>query len=285
MHKKIIQRFKENLTNLGYSKSTQNMLPSCVSEFLNHTNKDLDKINKVDVLNYYNYLQNRPNKRGSGGLSESYINHHIYALKLFFSYQLEVRELVANPMSTLVFPTPKSMPRPILCQKEIKELFRACETSKERAILSFCYGLGLRCSELVNLTLKDVHFKTKLLYVREGKNKKRRVVPMNQIVAKNLKNYLKKERKPSKQVAFILNAYGNPMRGDSLNKALKKILGRTTIQKEITLHCLRHSIATHLLENGLSVEFVRDFLGHKHLESTQIYTRLKNRKLWTLNSI
>ena len=75
------------------------------------------------------------------------------------------------------------------------------------------------------------------------------------------------------------------IRGSSYNSILKKLLERAGIQKEITLHCLRHSIATHLLESGLSVEYVRDFLGHKHLESTQIYTRVKNKQLWNLNSI
>lgn len=285
MHKKTVQRFKENLINLGYSKTTQNMLPNCVFDFLNYTNKELENIDKIDILSYHKHIQNRPNRRASGGLSESYINHHIYALKLFFSYQLEIRKLSTNPMSTLEFARPKSVPRPVLTQKEIKELFAACETYKERCILSLCYGLGLRRSEVVHLTLEDVRFKTKLLYVRQGKNNKRRVIPMNKTVIKNLKNYLEKERKPSKQTAFILNIYGRPMRGNPLNKALKKILERTTIKKEITLHCLRHSIATHLLENGLSVEFVRDFLGHKHLESTQIYTRVKNKKLWILNSI
>jgi len=280
----LIHSFKQNLIQLGYSSTTQNMLPACVKEFLNYTSKELQSIDKTDVLSYYAYIQNRPNKRRPGALSESMINHHIYALKLFFSFQMELGAINADPMSTLTFPTPNSKPREMLTQREIRELFEACESHKERAVLSLCYGLGLRRMEAGNMNVEDVNFKSALIFVRSGKNKKRRVVPMSESVSKHLKNYIKKERKTKDEKALMLNARGKRTSGNSLNNTLKRILQRTWIEKEVSLHCLRHSIATHLLENGLSVEYVRDFLGHKHLESTQIYTRVKNKQLWTLNS-
>jgi len=97
---------------------------------------------------------------------------------------------------------------------------------------------------------------------------------MSHRVRKDLLNYLEKGRGSSLELALILNRNGLRMSGESFNRTLKKLIERTDIQKVITLHSLRHSIATHLLESNLSIEKVRDFLGHKHLESTQIYTRI-----------
>ena len=280
----MIEQFKQHLEQLGYRAGTINMLPICLKEFLQQTNKELKNIDTTDVLSYYEYIKNRPKKRGTGTLSESMINHHIYSLKVFFIYQMEIGTITVNPMSTLNFPSPKSKPREILTQKEIKELFEACRTHRERAVLSLCYGLGLRRSEAVKITIEDINFSSALAYIREGKGKKRRAIPMNKSVILNLENYLNKERISKGTKGFMTTKSGDKATGENINSTLKQTMERTEIEKKITLHCLRHSIATHLLENGLSIENVRDFLGHKHLESTQIYTRIKNKQLWQLNS-
>lgn len=283
---KIITDFRAYLMQIGYTKGTQTMLPICLNEFLYSLNKTVETIDKADVLNYYEYIKNRPNKRRPGALSESMINHHVFTLKVFFSFQMEIGKITVNPMNTLSFPRPKSKAREILTQNEIKQLFDLCETYKEKAILSIFYGLGLRRTEGENLLLEDVNFKTSLLVVREGKGKKRRVIPMNKAVSESLKKYVLKERKAKSQTkTFFCSRIGLKLSGNQLNRILKQLLEKSNIQKEISLHCLRHSIATHLLENGLSVEYVRDFLGHQHLESTQIYTRVKNKQLWNLKNI
>lgn len=123
-----------------------------------------------------------------------------------------------------------------------------------------------------------------MLYVREGKGKKRRVVPINEKVLQDFKNYLYKERFAQQgEIAFITNQNGIRTSGNYYNKTIKTLIEKADIRKEISLHSLRHSIATHLLENGLSIEYVRDFLGHKHLETTQIYTRINKRQIYTLS--
>jgi integrase/recombinase XerD len=284
MMNKIIDDFETYLIRIGYTESTQKMLPRILTEFLTYTAKELVNIDKSDVLKYYEYIKTRPKKRGIGTLSESMINHHIYTLKVFFSYQMELGTIRADPMSTLTFSAPKTKPREILTQQEVNEVFENCITYRERAVLNLCYGLGLRRTEAVNLNIEDINFKTSQAFVREGKGKKRRVVPISPKVLQGLKIYLESERTSTKTKAFITTKMGERTTGGNLNSTLKTILERTEIEKKITLHCLRHSIATHLLENGLSVERVRDFLGHKHLESTQIYTRVKNKQLWNLNS-
>lgn len=276
-----VQQFRSHLERLGYSQSSVRMLPSCVKEFLETTSKPIHEIGPQDITTYYHYLQERPNRRRSGGLSESFIHHHIYSLKLFFGWQQEKGTINENPISSLEFKSPSSRPREVLTFDEIQGLFSACETLKEKAMLCVFYGCGLRRTEGEKLDLKDIHFRNNLLYVREGKGSRRRAVPLSEKVKQHLEHYALKERyiKPG-EAAFITNTKGRRTSGNSYNKILKALLARTGIEKEITLHSLRHSIATHLLESGLSVEYVRDFLGHKHLESTQIYTRIKDKQLW-----
>jgi len=280
--KELVEDFNTYLTHIGYSQNTKKMLPRLLNDFLHYTNKSLADIDKQDIITYYEHLKTKPKKGGAAYLSESYINHHIYTLNVFFNYQLELGNITNNPMSTLEFPRPNSKPREIVTQQEVKTLFNACITYRERAVLNLCYGLGLRRSEVFSLNTEDINFQTAQAIVREGKGKKRRVIPISESVLNGLKTYLESERTSTKTNAFITTKRGERAAGDNLGGTLKKILDRTDIEKNITPHCLRHSIATHLLENGLSVENVRDFLGHKHLETTQIYTRVKNKQLWNL---
>jgi len=167
---------------------------------------------------------------------------------------------------------------------QIKQLYRLAGV-KERVVLSLFYGCGLRRSEGEQLNLKDVSFKSGLLYVRKGKGGKRRAVPMSEKVVEDLQVYVDIERKWTiKNDALVLNKRGSRMSGKSHSRMLKSLIKRTELKGQITLHSLRHSIASHLLERGLSVEYVRDFLGHKHLESTQIYTHIKRDQIWNWNS-
>ena len=148
--------------------------------------------------------------------------------------------------------------------------------------MSLFYGCGLRRSEGEKLDIRDVHFSQNLLYVKSGKGGKRRAVPLSEKVKNDFQCYAVKERFAKHQeTAFITSQLGKRTSGDSFNRQFKKLVARAKIGKEVSLHSLRHSIATHLLESGLSVEYVRDFLGHQNLETTQVYTRIKSRQLWS----
>lgn len=285
---KAIQDFRNYLLQLGYSKSSVYMLPECVKEFLEYHGTTLpEAATRQHIESFYNWLQIRPNKRFAGGLSESYIYHHIYALKLFFGYLEETGQIRHNPISVMKFKRPKHNTREPLTQEETNRLFATARTLKETALLHLFYSCGLRRSEAVALNTKDIHFKSCLLYVREGKGHKRRAIPMTAKVSEALENYWLQERcdsrkKAKDEQAFILNRIGRRMSGAGYNRILKEIVEKSAITSPCTLHHLRHSIATHLLENGLSLENVRDFLGHSYLEATQIYTKVGKYKLMNL---
>lgn len=279
-----IKDFRNYLVQLGYSKSSCYMLPECVKDFLvYHNATDTNELNTGHINQFYEHLQTRPHKKKAGGLSEQYINHHVYALKVFFNWLEDTGQIAYNPISVMKFKRPMPNPREPLSQEEIKALFESTESLKEKAVLHLFYSCGLRRSEGEALNIQDIHFKKQMLYVREGKGAKRRAVPMTEKVSRELESYYLNERTTLTKVknteAFILNRVGLRMRGDGYNKVLKSILQRTELNKEITLHHLRHSIATHLLESGLEIEKVRDFLGHGFLETTQIYAKVHPNQL------
>lgn len=288
MTSKTIQDFRNYLQQLGYSKSSVYMLPECIKDFFEYHNTEAaQSIRQQHIISFIEYLQIRPHKKKEGGLSESYIYHHVYALKVFFSYLEETGQIKYNPISVMKFKRPKHNTRQPLTKEEINQLFDAAQSLKETAILHLFYSCGLRRSEAVELNTKDIHFKSCLLYVREGKGHKRRAIPMTMKVSESLENYWLQERSDSQRKAkdpeaFILNRVGHRMRGDGYNKMLKNIVEKSGIARLCTLHHLRHSIATHLLENGLNIENVRDFLGHSYLESTQIYAKVNKLQLKNL---
>jgi integrase/recombinase XerD len=180
----------------------------------------------------------------------------------------------------------KETNKTILTQSEIKALYKACSNDvlgiRDRAILSVYYGCGLRRSEGASLDLRDVQLKEKLLFVRAGKGYRERYVPMTEAVKDDLENYIYQSRerlqsfKPQKNEALFLSMQVKRMCGNALIERVHKLAEAAKIQKETGLHTLRHSIATHLLQSGMTLEEVSQFLGHSSLESTQIYTHLAN---------
>jgi integrase/recombinase XerD len=282
----IINQFKSYLQNVGYSDTIIKMLPVLVKEFIQHQNiTDISFIEQEKVKLFLDYLQTRPLKKRSGALSESMISQYVYALKTFFSWCEVTEQIDYNPISGMKFKRPKQNIREPLSLEEITQLFTAAENLKQQTILHLFYSCGLRRSEGEALNINDIHFKQQLLYVREGKGTKRRVIPITAKVTAALGEYYLQERcssisqKVKDTEAFILNQIGNRMRGDGFIKLLKQITEKAALQKEITLHHLRHSIATHLLQSGMSMEYVRDFLGHSFLETTQIYAKPKAEQL------
>lgn len=282
----LYKEFGNHLRILGYSASTVCHLPVYAKEFLYSQelkSRGLASITPVDIQKHYEYLQTRPNKVRPGGLSSSMIATHLFALRLFFKWLEETGMLKVNPISGLNFPSPEYNRRTALTQQEITQLYEATETLRDKAMLGLFYGCGLRRNEGERINTDDINQKEKILIVREGKGSKRRVVPLAEQVKEDFENYYYNERSLyilKEENAFMINNKGRRMTRYSYHFRLKYLAKKAGIVQNICLHQLRHSIATHLLEQGMSIEKVRDFLGHKQIDTTQRYTHLDELKLF-----
>lgn len=272
-----INDFRRELLNLGYSNTAVNNYPKYAQNLLDYIKEIPQKITDNHIKNYYEYLQTKPNQKRKGTISQSHVYSQLLAIKLYFEYLERTKIIKRNPYNLRIKQATKSE-RIVFTQEEIQLLYKNTQNLEEKTILHLCYGCGLRRSEAQDLNIKDVNFEQKLLFVRKGKGKKRRVIPLTQSVVQDLKgyyNYTEIVRKENEE-SFLVNINGNKMKGSNMYELFKRILKRTqSIKPEnYCLHSLRHSIATHLLENEMTVEMVRDFLGHTQLGTTQIYTRI-----------
>jgi integrase/recombinase XerD len=272
-----INDFRRELLNLGYSKNVVTNYPKYAQYLLDNTKETAQKITDQHIKNHHEYLKTKPNQKRKGLLSESHIYSQLLAIKLYFEYLERTKAIKRNPYTLRIKQAVKNE-RIVFTQEEIQILYKNCTNIIEKTILHLCYGCGLRRNEVELLDLKDVNFEQKLLFVRKGKGKKRRVIPLTEAIVKDLKEYCSYTEiiRNENQESFLININGDKMKGQNVYDLFKNLLKRIkTLNPEIyCLHSLRHSIATHLLENEMSIEMVRDFLGHSQLRSTQIYTRI-----------
>jgi integrase/recombinase XerD len=301
-YQEILKSFKNWLDILGFADSTLENLPNHLREFFHYLeNQNTNQINGITIQiikDYYNHLKTRDSQVRDGGLSKAYLNKHLQALFKFNDY-LKAHNHKALPIHLKREEQNQRDSLQILTQDEIKQLFKATEFSnnqqrickRDNVILVLLYSCGLRRTEAISLEIKDILFDKERIYVRKGKNYKERYVPINQYNLKLIEEYIYDYRprfKDYKDTEYLLINYrGTPLQGESLCNRLTKIVeatqDKTIMQKQITPHILRHSIATHLLEKGANIETISQFLGHSSLESTQIYTHLLEDKSKTNN--
>lgn len=290
--------FGEWLDVLGYSKMTVYYLPTLVRAFFYHLEQQgLTQIEQIDtplVTSYYAQLSQRKNYRRDGGLSNSYLNSHLLALQKLFEYLRKYANIVL-PVIPIAKETPNPAPITPLTMAQVRLLYQATQAYqatkpayalRDRAILALLYDCGLRRSEAVNVLVVDLELTNRILLVRKGKGGKQRRVPFSKSTAIHFNDYLYTARPRFAQwkanrhdPSFILTKSPRKQRGDICYERLKYIrqhVGDSELKNKRRLHphLLRHSIATHLLYQGMSLEKVAQFLGHSSLESTQIYTHL-----------
>ena len=306
----ILKSYKEWLETMGYAKGTVKTFPIHVKEYLHYLEgvniRELKQIKRHHGQDYINYLKTRENKTRGGGLMQSSINKQVVAINVFISYLSQARELNLEPISLRIRKTASPTPT-ILSKQEIEQLYKATYDNEEsdnkknittygardRAMLSLLYGCGLRINECRHLNIADVNLQKGELIVRTGKGDKQRIVPMVGRVLEYIENYLNEHRywfttshaqrtwqdvqKPTAvdRQAVLLNERGARLEAGYYGR-LQKLKERASIEKRVTPHILRHSIATHLLAAGMELESISEFLGHSSLESTQIYTHIAN---------
>lgn len=270
----------------NYKTGKSNNYQSAVSDFLIWLEvSGITKIKHVtskESVAYFEYLITRPKMRGEGTLADNTIKFQLFALGLFQMNLLDNHE-IDNTFYIPYYSQFNQKDRNILSVEQVKTVYQHCENHQERALLSVAYGCGLRRSEIEALDIQDIQLLSGMLIVRSGKNSKRREVPMSNPVMEYLRQYLTQERYnfPTGDGALFVNAKAERISGDHLNTMLKKMIEQTgqyeLIKSDITLHCLRHSIAFHLAENNAGIEFIRRFLGHAQINTTYLYA-IKNKK-------
>lgn len=265
-NEEIILQFRKELQNLGYCKTVTDSYPRQIRTFLEFTKKENTAIKSEDILNYYNHIKTVKGKRTRKPFSESYITGILLSIKLYFDYLQRTGIIKISPYQ-LKIKAPKSEERKVFTKEEIKKLYNK-STSLQTIILHLCYACGLRKTEASELKTTDIDLENQLLYIRKGKGKKRRVIPFTKQVKNDIEFFLSNENNSTEKVL--------DSRGNKIYREFRKLLEESGLLKNegFTLHCLRHTIATQLLEQGMELEKVRDFLGHEYLGTTQIYTRI-----------
>ena len=292
----ICNEYEKWLNALGFSKGLVYSYKFKVIDFFNYLEQasihTVTQIKQHHINLYFKYIQIRPKKRaGTGGLGISHLNHHFAAIDKLceFLHQTGMNN-APIPANFRIKQDNKERINKIevYTQDEIKQLYHCIENSflelpfKEREeireqlklMFSLFYGCGLRRTEGFNVSMEEIDFNRRTLFVKQGKNYKDRIIPLNPGIYKNIEHYVYNFRKLYKLPHNRLFIYKNSTLYAFL-KALPNHCDSETIRsKRITLHILRHSIATHLLQNGVSIENIAQFLGHTSLTSTQIYTHL-----------
>ncbi|HWO75794.1 MAG TPA: site-specific tyrosine recombinase XerD [Bacillus sp. (in: firmicutes)] len=222
------------------------------------------------------------------GKSSKTIARHISSIRSFHQFLLREKQLDHDPTVHIDLPKQeKTLPK-VLNLDEVEALLSASYKGdsfslRDRAMLEVLYATGLRVSELIGLNIGDVH--TMLGFVRcIGKGNKERIVPLGSKAKEALEEYLEKGRpklvnRKNRSEALFLNHHGNRLTRQGFWKILKQIASSAGIEKTITPHTLRHSFATHLLENGADLRAVQEMLGHADISTTQIYTHVSKARL------
>ena len=282
LKKELKEDFTNWLTRLGYHPSTIKAAGRKLHYFFTQlkTNEveTLEAIEPKHITDYQNHLDQQP-------LKGTTIRSYLGVLRLFDEF-LEKYEYSPIITTTLKNFPDLVVPRTILTQQEVQQLYEATDQSAfgylDRAMLALYYGCGLRAGEGISIKIEDINYQSGLLQVRKSKTYKQRYVPMNEKVMADLKDWIEYGRKIILHTEcdyILVHKKGNYKTGSSLNQKLKKLLEKSGIDKPVTLHGLRHSIGTHLMEKGLEMEYIRQFLGHSSLETTQRYTHFMYEQL------
>jgi integrase/recombinase XerD len=268
-----IETFKRYLLSKRYSPNTINTYSEALKSFLTFCNtKAVKDITNEDVILYNNDYILKHN------LSSSYQNQIVNAIKLYFKIVKETSieiDKIHRPKREKTLPN-------VLSKEEIKAILEAPKNLKHKAMLSMIYSCGLRRSELLNLKPNDIDSKRNVVIIRQSKGKKDRITPLSPKILELLRDYYK-EYSP-KTFLFEGQEKNTQYSARSLEEVLKKSIKLATINKPVTLHWLRHSYATHLLESGTDLRYIQELLGHNSSKTTEIYTHVSTKNIQQIKS-
>lgn len=268
-----IERFKQWLRSKRYSESTLSSYSEALKSFLVfYREKAVAEITNEDVIVFNNEFILKNN------LSASYQNQVVNAIKLFFATVLETKieiDKVHRPKREKLLPN-------VLSKAEVKLILNAHINLKHRTMLSLIYSCGLRCGELLALKPQSIDSKRNIVLLKNSKGKKDRIAPLSPKILEMLRDYYKLYK--PKVYLFEGMLAGLPYSEKSLQCVLKQALQKAKITKPVTLHWLRHSYATHLLESGTDLRYIQELLGHNSSKTTEIYTHVSTKNIQQIKS-
>ena len=268
-----LHKFTQWLSSRRYSPSTIKTYTEALrSFFFFYREKPIQDLTNEDVIIYTNEYLLKNN------LSASYQNQIINSIKLYFSTFRETKidiEKIHRPKRAKVLPN-------VLSKEEVKLILEAHSNIKHKMMLCLIYSCGLRCGELLALKPLDIDSKRNIVLLKNSKGKKDRIVPLSPKILQMLREYYILYK--PKTFLFEGQIKGNPYDARSLQVILKQAIAKVKIKKPVTLHWLRHSFATHLLESGTDLRYIQELLGHNSSKTTEIYTHVSTKSIQQIKS-
>ncbi len=283
----LVAKFQEYMDSQGFSDRTIKDYGYQLKFFLDYLEEvdieDITQVTKETMHNYQMYLYSSERKGKPLSLETQFAR--IVPVKSFFRFLLKNNLILYDPTQEIELPKRrKNLPSNIMTKKEVFKLLSKPDPDnplglRDRAILEVLYSTGIRNSELRNLTIYDVDFTNGDLRVVKGKNAKDRVVPLGEIAGSYVEEYIRNGRPhltqgPGEKTLF-LTKNGKRINHSNLIWMIKKYVKKAKIDKPITTHSFRHTMATHLLKNRAPIRHIQEILGHSSLETTQIYTKVE----------
>ena len=278
----IITEFKHKLKAIGYADTTIKSYVYNLNWFIKHLKEksitDVRKVNHQTILDYQEMVMKKPYAQESKAL-------RLRPVKRLFEHLVNTHKLLINPTDTIIETNRKNRKiGPVLTMEEINLLMQQPNLSlkphiRNRAIMEMLYSTGIRINELVNLEVYHVELQEKMLYIRKGKGRKQRVVPLGKNAIQYLKEYLEHirpwwTRTNKKERILFLNHSGKPLTGSSVRGFLREYRISAGIKKTVSPHTLRRTCASHLLQQGADIVYIKELLGHARLTTTQFYTKV-----------
>ena len=257
------EKMRQEMLIRGLSKRTQESYLECTERFIKYFMKSPDQLTEKDINDFQYYLASEKQ------LSSKSINVYVSAIKFFYRFTLKTKiniDLIPMCRDTRQLPV-------VLSKEEVIQLYHAIDNIKHKAIFLTLYSTGLRASELSHLEVADIDSKRMVIRIRKGKNNKDRYVLLSERLLKELRIYYKCYHHRIKNLLFP-GRHGNPLGRGSILQIIKKAQKKTSIKKNINAHALRHSFATHLLENNVDIRRIQLLLGHRSLRTTAKYTHV-----------
>jgi integrase/recombinase XerD len=266
----IIQRFNKQLVLENYSGQTIKSYSSALKLFLEFVEKiTIDKITEKEIQEYLYYCKKNKN------YSFSAMRQAMASIRYLY---LKVLHKPLPDNFSIQQRRPSKLPV-VLSQKDIYKLMKVTVNLKHKTILLLIYSAGLRLGELLNLKLGDIDSSSMKIHIRESKGKKDRYIMLSKNALKLLREYYN-SYKPKEYI--IEGQYGGNYSPTSVQNIFRTALKKAGINKSATVHTLRHSFATHLLDEGTDIRYIQELLGHKRIETTQIYTHVSS---YSINKI